>query len=320
MGRSESRAVTTPVPSRPSDTLPHPAARGMGEGRGGGLDRRATFRWLYLPPLLWLGLFFLIPLSLMAAFSFRANIRGNLLQWWTPTLAHYTSLAATGSYWRLLGISALMAFGVATIAVILAYPVAYFLAFRAGRRAGLYLVLLLIPFWTSYLLRVMAWKLMLGTEGVINSFLQYVGLIQEPLTALLYNRNAVVVTLIYVWIPFATLPILAALQRIEPNLFEAAADLGARPFQQFRRITLPLSLSGVFGAFFMVFIPTIGEYVTPLLVGGSRGSMYGNIIQDFFTKAANWPLGSALSMVMLVTTLLLVFIATRIINIRDLLE
>ncbi|HLF74762.1 MAG TPA: ABC transporter permease, partial [Anaerolineales bacterium] len=308
-------------PSAPSGHLPlFLKKKGEGWGWGRGLDRRATFRWLYLPPLFWLGLFFLIPLLLMAAFSFRADMRGNLFQWWTPTLAQYASLAAVGSYWRLLGLSALMAFGVATIAVIMAYPVAYFLAFRAGRRAGFYLVLLLVPFWTSYLLRVMAWKLMLGTEGVINSFLQYIGLIQEPLTALLYNRNAVVITLIYVWIPFAALPILAALQRIDPNLFEAAADLGARPLAQFRRITLPLSLPGVFGAFFMVFIPTIGEYVTPLLVGGSRGSMYGNIIQDFFTKAANWPLGSALSMIMLVTTLILLFIATRVINLRELLE
>ena len=116
------------------------------------------------------------------------------------------------------------------------------------------------------------------------------------------------------------LPILAALQRIEWSLFEAAADLGARPFHQFTRITLPLSLPGVFAAFFMVFIPTVGEYVTPILVGGSSGSMYGNIIQDFFTKAANWPLGSALSMIMLLATLLFVFIAIRLINLRELLE
>jgi len=155
---------------------------------------------------------------------------------------------------------------------------------------------------------------------VINSFLIYVRLIDAPLTALLYNRNAVALTLIYVWIPFATLPILAALQRIELNLFEAAADLGAKPFQQFTRVALPLSLPGVFAAFFMVFIPTIGEYVTPLLVGGSRGSLYGNIIQDFFTKAANWPLGSALSMIMLAATLVLVLIATRVVNLRELLQ
>ena len=123
-------------------------------------------------------------------------------------------------------------------------------------------------------------------------------------------------TLIYVWIPFSTLPILAALQRIDHSLFEAAADLGAGPLHQFLRVTLPLSFPGVLAAFFMVFIPTVGEYVTPLLVGGSRGSMYGNIIQDFFTKAANWPLGSALSMIMLTATLLMVVLATRLIDLR----
>jgi spermidine/putrescine transport system permease protein len=221
---------------------------------------------------------------------------------------------------RLLGISALVALAVAVSATAFAYPIAYFLAFRAGKRAGLYLVLLLVPFWTSYLLRVMAWKIMLGSEGVLNSFLLYVRLIDKPLTALLYNRNAVMLTLVYVWIPFAALPILAALQRIDLALFEAAADLGATPFRRFWRVTFPLSLPGVLAAFFMVFIPTVGEYVTPLLVGGSRGSLYGNIIQDFFTKAANWPLGSALSMIMLVGTLALVAVAVRLVDLRRLIE
>jgi spermidine/putrescine transport system permease protein len=283
-------------------------------------DRRATFWVLYLPPLFWLAAFFLIPLLLMAAFSFRADMQGEVLQWWTPTLKQYTSLATIGSYWRLFGVSTLMALAVALSAVVLAYPVAYFLAFRAGSKAGFYLVLLLVPFWTSYLLRVMAWKIILGSNGVINSFLLYAGLIEEPLTILLYNRYAVMVTLIYVWIPFVALPILAALHRIDLSLFEAAADLGAPPFWRFWRITFPLSLPGVLAAFFMVFIPSVGEYVTPLLVGGSRGSMYGNIIQDFFTKAANWPLGAALSMIMLAGTLALVFLAARLVDIRQLLE
>jgi len=284
------------------------------------MDRRSTFWMLYLPPLLWLGVFFLIPLLLMFAYSFRADMHGSIFQIWQPSLNQYTKLIATGSYWRLLAVSSLMALAISVSAVVMSYPIAYFLAFHGRQRAGFYLVLLLVPFWTSYLLRVMAWKIMLGTEGVINSFLMYINLIQEPLSALLYNRNAVMLTLVYVWIPFATLPILAALQRIDISLFEAAADLGARPLQQFLRITLPLSLPGVFAAFFMVFIPTVGEYVTPLLVGGSRGSMYGNIIQDFFTKAANWPFGAAMSMIMLAGTLALVAIATRLINIRDLLE
>jgi spermidine/putrescine transport system permease protein len=284
------------------------------------LDRRTTFWALYLPPLVCLSVFFLAPLLLMAAFSFREDMRGEVVQLWTPTLKQYVGLFARGSYWRLLGTSALMALIVAVSATMLAYPIAYFLAFRAGARAGLYLVLLLVPFWTSYLLRVMAWKLMLGSNGVINSFLLYAGLIQEPLSILLYNRYAVTLTLIYVWVPFVALPILAALQRIDLTLFEAAADLGANPFRRFWRITFPLSLPGVLAAFFMVFIPTVGEYVTPLLVGGSAGSMYGNIIQDFFTKAANWPLGSALSMIMLVGTLVLVAVAMRMIDIRRVIE
>ena len=311
--------MTTPTPS---PALPlFSRKKGEGDRRsGGGLDRRATFRFIYLPPLLWLGLFFVLPVLLMAAYSFRPDMRGDFLQLWTPTLKQYASVAATGSFWRLLGISALTALGIGISAVVLAYPLAYFLALRAGHRAGLYLVLLLVPFWTSYLLRVMAWKILLGTEGVINSVLMYVGVIQEPLMALLYNRTAVILTLIYVWVPFAALPILAALQRIDTSLFEAAADLGARPVHQFTRITLPLSLPGVFAAFFMVFIPTIGEYVTPLLVGGSRGFLYGNIIQDFFTKAANWPLGSALSMIMLVATLILVVLATRLVDLRQIFE
>ena len=283
-------------------------------------DRRAAFWLLYLPPAAWLGAFFVAPLLLMAVFSFRADLRGELLQWFTPTLAQYQFLWATSSYFRLLGLSAGVALAVAASATLLAYPVAYFLAFRAGRRAGLYLVVLLVPFWTSYLLRVMAWKFMLGSEGVINSFLMYTGLIQQPLTALLYNRTAVVITLVYVWIPFCALPILAALQRVDLALFEAAADLGATTLRQFARVALPLSLPGVLAAFFMVFIPTVGEYVTPLLIGGSSGSMYGNIIQDFFTKAVNWPLGSALSMVMLVGTLALVAVAVRLIDVRRLIE
>ena len=311
--------MTAPTPS---PALPlFSRKKGQGDRRlGRGWDRRATFWFIYLPPLLWLSLFFVLPVLLMAAFSFRSDIRGDLLQFWTPTLEQYASVAAIGSYWRLLGISALTALGIGIGAVVLAYPLAYFLALRAGHRAGFYLILLLVPFWTSYLLRVMAWKILLGTEGVINSFLIYIGIIQEPLTALLYNRTAVILTLVYVWIPFAALPILASLQRIDTSLFEAAADLGARPIRQFTRITLPLSLPGVFAAFFMVFIPTVGEYVTPLLVGGSRGFLYGNIIQDFFTKAANWPLGSALSMIMLATTMILVVLATRLVDLRQLFE
>lgn len=282
-------------------------------------EQRTAFWVLYLPPVFWLALFFLVPLALMFALSFRADMQGELLSRWTPVLAQYQAIAAVSGYWRLLGISVVMAFSVALLAVVLAYPIAYFLVFRAGRAAGLCLIILLIPFWTSFLLRVMSWKFLLGSEGVINSLLLYVNAIAEPMSGILYSRNAVIITLIYVWIPFAALPISAGLQRIERELLEAAADLGAPPRRSFWAVTFPLSLPGVLAAFFMVFIPTVGEYVTPLLVGGSRGSMYGNIIQDFFTKAANWPRGAALSMVMLVVTLILVAIAARLVNVRRLL-
>jgi spermidine/putrescine transport system permease protein len=275
---------------------------------------------MLVPVVAFLSIFLILPLLMMTALSTRADLSGPLLEPWTPTLAHYASLAETPSYVRLLATSAGIAALVAALTTLLAYPLAYFLALRAGRRAAILLILLLVPFWTSYLLRVMAWKLMLGEEGVINSVLLGVGAIAEPLTALLYSRLAVTVTLVYVWIPFAALPILAALQRVDPAVLDAAADLYASPREQLRRVTLPLSMPGVIGAVFLVFIPTVGEYVTPLMVGGTSGTMYGNIIQDFFTKAANWPFGSMLSVVMLVATLVVAVLALRAADVRRFVE
>jgi len=307
--RSRPTDVTASADSRPADSRP----------AGSADPRRGTFRFLISPPAIVLALFLIVPVLLMVAVSFRPDLSGNLLGPFTPTLKQYQQAFAGAGYWRSLGISALTALGVAAIATTLAYPIAYFLAFRAGKRAALYLILLLVPFWTSYLLRVMAWKLMLGEGGVINSVLLWTGAISQPLDALLYNRGAVIVTLVYVWIPFAALPILAGLGRIDVRLHDAAADLYASPWQQFRRVTLPLSMPGLVAAFFMVFIPTVGEYVTPLLVGGTGGTMYGNIIQDFFTRAANWPLGSALSVIMLSATLGLVIVGLRVVDPRRLL-
>ncbi len=201
---------------------------------------------------------------------------------------------------------------VAVLATLLAYPVAYYLVFRVRERAGVYVVLLLIPFWISYLLRVMAWKVILGEGGAVNSLLLSAGLIHDPISVLFYSRLAVVVTLVYVWTPFVALPIIATLYRIDRSLLEAAASLGATPLQRFWRVTVPLSLPGVLAGAVMVFIPTVGEYVTPSLVGGSSGSMYGNIIFDFFGRSANWPLGAALAVVMLALTLVLVGATSRI--------
>ena len=266
---------------------------------------------------MWLVLFFLVPLVLIGAYSLRAGSGAiGPSDPWAPSVEQYAEVLGTASFLRLLGVSILVAAGVAGLATVLAFPVAYFLTFRAGRRAPLYLTLLLVPFAVSYLLRVMAWKLMLGPEGGINSLLGSLGLTDEPLALLLYSRPAVIITLVYVWIPFATLPIYAAMQRIDRNHLEAAADLGAGPWARFWRVTVPLSAPGALATFFMVFIPTVGEYVTPTLVGGTGGIMYGNIIQGFFTRSANWSLGSAMAMIMLALTLVVVAVALRVVDLR----
>ena len=281
------------------------------------LGRRGALRFLAVPPYVWLGLFFVAPLVLIVAISFRPEAGPiDFDDPWTLSLAQYQQIFETPAYLRLLLVSLGMALAVAVSATVLAYPIAYFLTFRARERATIYLMLLLIPFCISYLLRVMAWRMMLGQEGAINSFLETVGLISEPLDLLLYSRAAVVITLTYVWIPFAALPIYAAMQRIDRGHLEAAADLGAGPWSRFARVTVPLSLPGTLAAFFMVFIPTVGEYVTPSLVGGTEGIMYGNIIQEFFTSAGSWAIGAALSVIMLVVTLLLIIFALRLIDIR----
>ena len=280
--------------------------------------RRGATWLLVVPPLAWLVLFFLVPLALIAAYSLRAGsgIFGPD-EPWVFSLEQFSGVLGTPAFVRLLGISVLVAVAVAALATVAAYPIAYFLTFRAGARAPLYLTLLLVPFAVSYLLRVMAWKLMLGPEGGINSLLAWIGLTEEPIGLLLYSRPAVIITLVYIWIPFATLPIYAAMQRIQRGQLEAAADLGAGPWSRFARVTVPLSLPGALAAFFMVFIPTVGEYVTPALVGGTDGIMYGNIIQGFFTRSANWAVGSAMAMVMLALTSALVLLAVLVLSRRQ---
>lgn len=274
------------------------------------LARRAFLGWLTLPPYLWLGALLVAPVVLVFVISLRPEPGPiDFGDPWAPTFVQYERVLGTPVYLRALGISVLMAFLVAGGATVLGYPLAYFLAFRAGRWAALLLTLLLIPFAVSFLLRVMAWRLMLGQEGTINSALQWIGLIDGPLDLLIYSRAAVVVTLVYVWVPFAALPIYAAMGRIDRRQLEAAADLGAGPWSRFARVTLPLSLPGAMAAFFMVFIPSVGEYVTPRLVGGSETYLFGQLIQDFFGRAASWATGAAAAMIMLVITALLVIVA-----------
>jgi spermidine/putrescine transport system permease protein len=205
--------------------------------------------------------------------------------------------------------------GLVTVAtVVTAYPVAYYLAFYAGRHRGLLLFLVTLPFWTSYLLRVFSWKIVLAYNGVLNSALLATGLISEPSLAFLNTPAAVVVTLAHAYAPFAILPIYVALETMPKSLTEAAADLGARPFATFRRVILPFSMPGVLAGALVVFVPTVGDYVTPALVGGPSSTMIGTLIQAQFGKANDWPFGAALAvsvMLLILAVILVVRFADR---------
>jgi spermidine/putrescine transport system permease protein len=274
------------------------------------METRSRLAVLISPPALYLFLLFLVPLGIMAVFSFRAGTIGEASR--TFTFDHYREFLANASFHRLLGRSGLIALAISTVSVLLAYPLAYFLVFVAGERRVTLLTLIIVPTWTSYLLRIFAWKLILGTTGLLNSLFLWLGVIERAAPILLYSRIAVVITLVYVWTPFVALPVFAALERIDRSLLEAAADLGCRPWQAFLRVTLPLSLPGVIAGFFFALIPTLGEFVTPLLVGGGQGSMYGNLIQDQFVRALNWPMGSVMSLAMLAVVLVLIFVFIRL--------
>jgi spermidine/putrescine transport system permease protein len=217
------------------------------------------------------------------------------------TLKNYETFFSKWVYGKVLLRSIWMSGTVTIVTILLAYPVAYFLAFRVRKNKMTWLILINIPFVTSYLLRVLSWKIMLGNNGVINGTLEGLGFIEAPLEYLLYSRFAVIVTLAHAWAAFAILPIFVSLQKIDRSLFEAAADLGDGPVKRFFRITLPLSMPGVIAAAIIEFIPTVGDYITPIMVGGPKGIMIGQIIATQFGAANNWPLGAALTIIIMIS-------------------
>ena len=247
----------------------------------------------------------LVALSFWTQVYFDLDRSFTLQNYWTivkpsATPAYFLGIPfylETPIYALLLFKSILMSLASTVAVVLLAYPMAYFLAFRVTRHKLVWLILITVPFWTSYLLRVFAWKVILGFNGAINSGLIALGLIDAPLEFLLYNPTAVVITLAHAWAAFAILPIYVSLEKIDRSLLEAATDLGDNPVQRFLRVTLPLSMPGTIAASLLVFIPTVGDYVTPTLVGGTSGIMIGNVIQSLFGKANNAPLGAAVSIV-----------------------
>ncbi|WP_281825697.1 ABC transporter permease [Jannaschia rubra] len=265
---------------------------------------------LIAPPLLYALALLAGPLLAIFLFSFWTQDYLTIDR--TPTLANYAE-ALTDPIYRTIMLRSLWISGAVTIAtVVLAFPVAYYVSFRvAPSRKSLWLFLITIPFWTSYLLRIFLWKVILGYNGVINSLLepinpwivamgQRLGLEWDGLAAPLYSPEAVIITLSHAFAPFAILPIFVALEKIDRNLLEAARDLGENAVTTFFRVTLPLAMPGVVAALLIVFIPTVGDYVTPALVGGPNGLMIANMIQTQFLGLNNAPMGATLAVVAMV--------------------
>jgi spermidine/putrescine transport system permease protein len=262
-------------------------------------------------PVSWLVVFFVVPIAIVAAYSVDVFVL-------FPAPHHFTLepwhvFFSQGTYFPLFWKSVEMSVSVSAVVVLVAYPLAYYLALSGTRRKYVLLLVLIAPFLTSYLLRVLAWKVILGSQGVINTFLFWTGLRSpdHPLSFLLYSRFAVMLVLGYVWLPFVALPIFVTLESLDRRLLEAASDLYASRVHAFLRITLPLSAPGLVAAFLFVFIPTVGEFITPSLVGGTSGYMYGNQIRDLFqTGFPDWETGAVLSLFLLgvIMALTLVFV------------
>jgi spermidine/putrescine transport system permease protein len=275
------------------------------------LDRESRSGLVLVSPTFFYALLLLAgPLLAIVVFSFWTQDFLTIDR--TPTLENYRQWVADPLYSQLMMRSVLISGSVTLATVLLAFPIAYYVSFNVQpSRKALWIFLITIPFWTSYLIRVFLWKVILGYNGVLNSSLLGVGLIEEPLTFILYNANAVVITLAHAYAPFAILPIFVALEKIDRSLLEASQDLGENRVMTFFRVTLPLAMPGVVAAVLIVFIPTVGDYVTPQLVGGPGGRMIANWIQTLFLAQNNAPMGAATAVgaMLIVGALSLVFLA-----------
>jgi spermidine/putrescine transport system permease protein len=273
------------------------------------MSRRAVpLRFLFLAPArVWLWLLFAAPLAIVLAYSLLSRgVYGGVERPWT--LENYQRLWDP-LYLTILARSFAMAAAATALCLLLAFPAALFIS-RAGRRKNLYLQLVMLPFWTSFLVRTYAWIFLLRDTGLLNTLLARMGLIHAPLP-LLYNEGAVLLGLVYGYVPFMVLPIYATLERLDPSLTEAAADLGARPLTVILRVVAPLARPGILAGSILVFIPSLGAYLTPDLLGGGRTVLVGNLVQNQFTTARDWPFGSAVSMALMLLVTLLVWAFLR---------
>ncbi|MEJ7632434.1 MAG: ABC transporter permease [Rubrobacteraceae bacterium] len=255
---------------------------------------------LLTPVTIWLGLFFLIPLLLILAYSFgTSGIYGGITLGFNP--GNYLKVFDP-LYLEIIGRTFVIAAINTLICLALGYPLAYFIVFKGRRWRNVLILLVMVPFWTSLLIRAYAWVVILSGNGIANKALQFFGVTDEPLD-LIFTTQAVMMGMVYSYLPFMVLPLYAALEKFDTRLKEAAQDLGASRWHTFWRVTFPLSMPGVIAGSILVFIPSAGEFVIPDLLGGSRTVMTGNLIQNQFLQARDWAFGSALSVMLAVLLL-----------------
>lgn len=265
---------------------------------------------LLAAPLAWMSFFYLVPLGLLLVHAFWSVDYLTIDR--TLTVENIETIAQNPLYSTVLIRTVLMAGAVTVTDMLLAFPVAFYIAKRATRHRELLLMLVIFPLWSSYLVRAFAWKTILGTNGILNSFLLATGIVSEPVSAFLYSKTGMYITFCQVWLPFMILPLFTILDRLPNSLLEAASDLGGNWWQTFRRVVLPMSLPGLLAGSLSVFSLTMGDYITPSLIGGSPGTeMIGGIVADQFGVANNWPLGAALILPILAIISVFLLVASK---------
>ena len=293
-------------------------AQSVGRRRGFPFRRRRRpgRAWLSVPVTAYLLAGLIVPIILIALYS--VHLLTNLIfppaKFSVETWKSFLPYLHDGSsvYFDRFKTSMVITLVVSVVAVLAAYPLAFFLAFVAHRRRYTLLLVLLAPFFVSYLLRVYAWTVMLSSDGTINSILVELGRSKgDPVEWLFHSKFAIGLVLAYSWIPFVALPIFVVLENLDKRILEAAQDLGANRLSTFFRVTLPLSVPGVIAAFVFVLIPTTGEFVAPSLVGGSDDSMFGNFIQDSFVNTTDWALGAVMAMWLMAIVVVLIAFSSR---------
>ena len=266
------------------------------------------------PVSVWMILFVTIPLMYIILISFMSRgVFGDVV--YEPTLESYQTILDP-TYFSVI-LKSLKAAGITTLlCILIGYPFAYIIARKPKNVAAKMITLLMIPFWTNSLMRLNAWLLLFQTSGPVNNFLMHTGLVDKPL-GFIYTDGLVMVGLITNMLPFAVLPLYSTIEKLERSLLEASADLGANPRTTFTKITLPITFPGIFSAIILVFIPSLGIYTVTDMLGGGKVLYIGNIIKNQFGSIRNWPLGAALSVLLILVTMLLIFIYTRFAKIED---